>query len=220
MKLTISIDDVNPKKDWRILGDKTEKWMTELHETYGVKYNLFIPSNYHGEAPISKHKGWIDELVATGIFELSAHGHFHKTSNYQTMGEMEFIDMNEGECIERIMMMRKEWEAVGYKPLGWRNPGWMCQPYCVTYLSREFEWAALHYDHNRNLAWDLKMIFGADSINETNIKTHDGHIMLQSHIFGSWNTNNWDNNNFEQLKLSLDFLFKHYNIEPVTISEL
>ena len=56
MKLTIAIDDVNPKKDWRIFGDKTELWLRDLHETYGVKYNLFIPTNHHGEAPISEHK--------------------------------------------------------------------------------------------------------------------------------------------------------------------
>ena len=220
MKLTISIDDVNPKKDWRIFGDETEKYLTELHESYGVKYNLFIPSNHYGEAPLSKHKSWVNELVDSGMFELSAHGHFHKTSNYNTMGEMEFIDMTEVECIERVKMMMGEWESVGYIPKGWRNPGWMCQPHCVPHLSKEFEWAALHYQHNNNLKWDLKMLFGADSINQTDIKTHDGNIMFQSHIFGSWNTNNWNLENFEQLKISLEFLFENYKITPTTISEL
>ena len=220
MKLTIAIDDVNPKKDWRIFGDKTEKWLTELHESYGVKYNLFIPSNHHKDAPISEHKGWVNELVDSGMFELSAHGHFHMTRDRATLGEMEFVDMNEAECIERVKMMMGEWESVGYLPTGWRNPGWMCQPHCVPHLSKEFEWAALHYEHNRNFQWDLKMIFGYDGINETDIKTHDGNIMFQSHIFGAWNRNEWTQENFEQLKMSLEFLFSNYKIEPVTISEL
>ena len=45
-------------------------------------------------------------------------------------------------------------------------------------------------------------------------------IVYIAHIFGSWNTNNWDSKNFEQFKLSLDFLFTNYEINPVTISEL
>ena len=220
MKLTIAIDDVNPKKDWRIFGDKTEKWLTDLHERYNVRYNLFIPSNHHGNTPISEHKGWINELVSSGMFELSAHGHFHQTSNESKFGQMEFVDMTEEECKERIKVMMGEWDIVGYKPKGWRNPGWVCQPYCVKYLSNEFEWAALHYQHNHNLQWDLKMIFGADGINETDIQTHDDNIMFQSHIFGSWNRNEWTERNYEQLKMSLDYIFTNLEITPTTISNL
>ena len=220
MKLTIAIDDVNPKKDWRILGDKTEPWLRDLHETYGVKYNLFIPTNHHEEAPISEHKGWVNELVSSGMFELSAHGHFHQTSDKSKFGEMEFVDMTELECIERIKMMMGEWSSVEYRPFGWRNPGWMCQPYCVPHLSREFDWAALHYEHNRNYQWDLKMLFGADGIHETNIQTHDGNIMLHSHIFGDWNKNEWTKDNYEQLKMSLDYIFTNLEVTPSTISEL
>lgn len=220
MKLTISIDDVNPKKDWRILGEKTEKWLRDLHESFGVKYNLFIPSNHHREAPLSKDRKWIQELIDTEMFELSAHGHYHKTSNYTTMGEMEFIDMDEGECIERVKMMIGEWEAVDYLPKGWRNPGWMCQPYCVPHLSKHFEWAALHYQHNHNLQWDLKMIFGADGINETDVQLHDGAIMFQSHIYGNWNANEWTERTYNQLKLSLGYLVEDLKAVPVTLSDL
>ena len=87
MKLTIAIDDVNPLKDWRIFGDKTEKWLFDLNEKFGVKYNLFIPTNYHNQAPISNDKEWIKELVDSNIFELSAHGHFHQTSNPKKFGD-------------------------------------------------------------------------------------------------------------------------------------
>ena len=220
MKLTIAIDDVNPLKDWRIFGDKTEKWLFDLNKKFGVKYNLFIPTNYHNESSISENKKWINELIDSNIFELSGHGHFHQTSNPKMFGEMEFVDMTEEDCIERIKLMMGEWESVGYNPKGWRNPGWMCQPYCVKHLSEHFEWAALHKEHNHNFEWDLKMLFGADSIHDTDIKLHDGNIMFHSHICGDWNGNVWNEDNYEQLNLSLDHLFTNYDITPTTISEL
>ena len=133
---------------------------------------------------------------------------------------MEFVDMTEEDCIERIKLMMGEWESVGYNPKGWRNPGWMCQPYCVKHLSEHFEWAALHKEHNHNFEWDLKMLFGADSIHDTDIKLHDGNIMFHSHICGDWNGNVWNEDNYEQLNLSLDHLFTNYDITPTTISEL
>ncbi len=218
MNLTIAIDDVNPLKDWRILGDKTEKYLFDLNKKYGVKYTLFIPTNYHNESKISDNKQWVKELIDTNIFELAGHGHFHQTSDKNKYGEMEFVDMNESECIERIQMMMGEWESVGYKPLGWRNPGWMCQPYCVPHLSKEFEYAALHKEHNRNNVWDLEMLFGADGIHQTDIKLHNGDIAFHSHICGDWNDNVWNEENYQQLDLSLGHLFENYEITPTTLS--
>ena len=44
--------------------------------------------------------------------------------------------------------------------------------------------------------------------------------MFQSHIFGSWNKNEWTQSNYEQLKLSLDHLFTNHEITPKIISEI
>ena len=221
MNLTIAIDDVNPLKGWRIFGDKTEKYLFDLNKTFGVKFTLFIPSNYHNEAPISNDKNWINDLKDSGIFELAAHGHYHQTSNPKQLGEMEFAELNNEQDIEdRIKLMFEEWNKVGIKPLGWRNPGWICHPLAKKYLEDKFEYAALHYDHNNNLKWKLKEIFGADGIHETNITTHKDNIMLHSHICGDWNDNVWNENNYKQLNLSLEFLFKNYKLDNKTIAEL
>lgn len=218
--LTIAIDDVNPKKDWRIFGDKTEKFLFDLNREYGVKFTLFIPSNHHGDAPLSENKNWINELISAGIFELAAHGHFHQTSDKARFGEMEFADMKEwNECSERLKMLFGEWEQVGVIPKGWRNPGWICQPFCVPYLSENFKWVALHYDHNQGMKWGCKMVFGADGINETNIMLHEDNIMFQSHIFGDWNKNIWNQENYDQLRLSLDYLIDVWHLKYSTISE-
>ena len=91
---------------------------------------------------------------------------------------MEFFDITEQECVDRISAMLSEWEKVNYRPKGWRNPGWICKEFCIKHLSKKFEWAALHYQHNFNYKWDLKMIFGADSINTEQVDLHDGHIMF------------------------------------------
>lgn len=220
MNLTIAIDDVNPKKDWRILGDKTEKYLFDLNKKFGAKFTLFIPSNHHNTGKLSENKEWIQELNSAGIFELASHGHYHQTSDKNRYGEMEFLDITEQECINRIQLINDEWNHVDIKPKGWRNPGWICQEYCVKHLSDNFEYAALHYEHNHNFEWGCKMIFGADGIHETNIQSHNDNIMFQSHIFGEWNQNTWNNTTYEQMLLSLDYITNNINVQFKTINEI
>ena len=50
----VAIDDVHPEKDWGCEGDKQIEYLDSLNEKYGVKFNLFIPSNYHGKYPLTK----------------------------------------------------------------------------------------------------------------------------------------------------------------------
>ena len=222
MNLTIAIDDVNPLKDWRILGDITEKYLFDLNKKFGAKFTLFIPSNYHNEAPISEHKEWINELNSSGIFELAAHGHFHQTVNPDRFGECEFYELAGDEIIEhRIHLMFEEWDKVGIKPKGWRNPGWLCSWRASELLSKHFDWVALHYEHNRGLIWNgCKEIFGSDGIHKNDITLHSERVMLHSHIFGDWNDNVWNEDNYKQANLSLEFLCKYHDIEFKTMSEL
>ena len=64
------------------------------------------------------------------------------------------------------------------------------------------------------------MIFGHDGIHETNINLHDERIMFQSHIAGDWNDNCWNKENYEQVRLSLSYLLKSYNLKFKTLNEL
>ena len=221
INLTIAIDDVNPKKDWRILGDKTEKYLFDLNKEFGAKFTLFIPSNHHNTGRLSQNVGWLKELNDSGIFELAAHGHYHQTSDPTKYGEMEFFDMTEQECIDRLFLLQDEWSSTGISPEGWRNPGWMCQQHCIPHLSKIFKYSAVHYQHNHNFQWGCKMIFGADGIHETNISLHgENNIMFQSHIFGEWNKNTWNDQTYNQIRLSLDHLTKNHQIQFKTINEL
>ena len=54
----------------------------------------------------------------------------------------------------------EEWSDVDHKPIGWRNPGWLAHPEAVKWLGPLFKYSAVHYEHNHNLQWDCKMIFG------------------------------------------------------------
>lgn len=228
LKLNIACDDVNPLKGYRILGDKTETWFRKLNEDYRVKFTLFIPSNYHNQAPLSQNKEWIQELNSIEWLELAAHGHFHMTNDPQRFGECEFAELDSlTACTDRINMIQEEWKSVRIKPLGWRNPGWLCHKSLnmvfnellpIKYL--DLKYVAVHYEHNRNLQWNCKTFFGHDGIQQENISIHNENmIMFQSHITGKHNHNVWNEQNYDQLRLSLDHLFENYNIEPKLLKE-
>lgn len=223
LKITIAIDDVNPLPDWRILGTPVEEMLIDLNAEYGAKFTLFMPSHYHNhpKTKLSDNKKWVNELEALNIFELAAHGHYHQTPDPKVTGEMEFAILNERQCIERLDLLRTEWNAVGGTPLGWRNPGWLCNPSCVRPLSEEFDYVALHREHNNGMIWpNTKMFFGCVDIQHDEIETSSGVVHFQSHIEGSWNKNVWNDENYVAFKRTLDFICSNYYVDFYTFSEL
>ena len=222
LNLTVAIDDIHPEKGWGLPGDECMYYLDELHKEFGTKFTLFIPSNYHNQYPMSEYKDWIDWLVSLGYFELAAHGHFHQTSSPSMWGECEFAEIQSAEeCLERINAVWIEWNQVKHEPKGWRNPGWLAQKHCVDVIGKWFQYAAVHYEHNHNFQWPCKMLFGHDGIHETDIKLHNGNtLMFQSHIAGNWNKNVWNEENYKQFKLSLEFLKENHILENKFLMEL
>jgi hypothetical protein len=221
INLTISVDDINPLKGWGAKGDIQMEYLDNLHKEFGVKFTLFIPSNYHKQAPLSENKDWVDWLKSKDYFELAAHGHYHQCER-NDIGECEFFELDTKEkSQDRIQLMLKEWESVDHKPLGWRNPGWLGHPLAVKELGKHFKYSAIHYQHNNNLKWDCKTFYGADGIDGTNISIHnDNVIMFQSHIAGDWNDNIWNEKNYKQMRLSIEHLTINHNIKFKTLKEL
>lgn len=220
LKLNIACDDVNPLKGYRILGDKTETWFRKLNEDYGVKFTLFIPSNYHAKAPISQHKEWVQELNSIEWLELSAHGLLHDTADRTKWGECEMFEPNP--LIAGVIndMLGEWYEAIGNYPRGFRPPGWLCSENAKNTLEKCFDYVAIHYEHNQGMQWQCKTFFGHDGIQQENISIHnEDMIMFQSHIAGKHNHNVWNEQNYDQLRLSLDHLFENYNIEPKLLKE-
>lgn len=224
LRITISIDDVHPQKEWRILGDSTEKWLRSLNEQFGTKFTLFIPTNYHKQYPLSENKEWIKELASIDWLELSAHGHYHQTSDPLKFGECEFFELDsENKINDRFDLMLQEWLSVGIIPRGFRFPGWLCSKESNFKFNSSswFDYLALHYEHNGNLIWpNRKIFFGHDGIQQEHISIHNGDmIMFQSHIAGTWNYNVWNEQNYEQLRLSLSHLVEQHNCEFKTLEE-
>ena len=91
--VTISIDDLHPKKDWGCDGDLSVAFLKNLWKEFGCKFTLFIPSNYHGKYPLSKHKDWVDFWRNQEWVELAAHGHFHLCER-DDIGECEFFELD------------------------------------------------------------------------------------------------------------------------------
>jgi peptidoglycan/xylan/chitin deacetylase (PgdA/CDA1 family) len=222
LNLAVAIDDIHPEIGWGMPDDECMGYLDSLNKEFDIKFTLFIPSNYHGHYPLSEHKDWINWLKSLGYFELAAHGHYHMTSNKDTWGEMEFAELQDPKQItNRISLMQNEWQAVEIDPIGWRNPGWICSPQSNKQLRQIFKYAAVHYVHNRGLTWgDCKTIFGADGIHETNIQLHGNNLMFQSHIAGDWNKNSWTKENYEQFRVSLEFLFNSYTINNKFLMEI
>ena len=222
MKITISIDDVHPEKGWGLQGDRCMDYLEQLNKEFGAKFTLFIPSNYHNMFPLSEHKEWVDWLTSKDYFELAAHGHFHQCERTD-IGECEFAELDtEQKVVDRLDLMLQEWTNVGFQPKGWRNPGWLAHPIAVNLLQKTFYYSAVHYEHNRGMDWgNCKTLFGHDGINETDISLHNNNtIMFQSHIAGEWNDNVWNEENYQQLRLSLQHLVNNNTIEFKTLGEL
>ena len=219
MVTTISIDDLHPEQGWGVEGDECVYYLEQLNKEFGCKFTLFIPSNYHGQYPISENKDWIDFWKSKDWVELSAHGHFHSCER-DDIGECEFFELDtEVKAEERIQQCLKEWESVGHKPKGWRNPGWLAHPNAVSVIGKHFDYAALHREHNHNMSWDCKEIFGCDGINEDSLNIENDIVMYQSHIAGDWNDNVWNESNYLRMVESLKYLVSEFNIEFKTLNE-
>lgn len=230
IKLTISIDDVNPLPGWRILGDPSEKWLRTLHEQFGLKFTLFIPSHYHNlpNTQLRDNKEWIQELNSIEWIELAAHGHFHETSDRSRYGECEFLELDYYQASYTLSMSWEQWDDADVDvPCGFRPPGWLVSPQSnqaiKDFIVNEhpiFKYVAIHYQHNNGLKWNCKEFFGHDDIQSNSISVHNENmIMFQSHICGNWNKNVWNQDNYEQLRLSLNYLSENLTYQPATLQE-
>lgn len=230
--INIAIDDCNPLKGYRILGEKPEKWLRELNERFGAKFTLFIPSNFHNQAKLSENKEWVKELNSIPYFELAAHGFYHDTSDRSKWGECEFFEIKGIDvALERVQMIYDEWNAcgLGFEKLGWRSPGWLTSESSKHVIERNFKYAAIHYEHNQGMDWICKTFFGHDGIDKTEIGIHNIHyldpenpvgtVMFQSHIAGNHNDNVWNQLNLDQLRLSLEHLIQTQNCQFKTLKE-
>ena len=218
--VVVAIDDVHPEKDCGVEGDVQVEYLKSLNEKYGVKFNLFIPSNYHDKYPITKD--FVDFWKQYDWIEMSNHGHYHACKN-DGIGEKEFYELTTGEANQRIQESLSLWEECGYKPHGFRAPGWGLTQDTANVVSSYFQWIAGHEEINKDIIWpsDTKFFIGCDGINEPNsLSLYGNTFMFQSHINGVHNDNVWTEENYLHFEQVLDYLLSQYELQFVTISEI
>ncbi len=218
--VVVAIDDIHPEKDWGVEGDAQVEYLKSLNEKYGVKFNLFIPSNYHDKYPITKD--FVDFWKQYDWIEMSNHGHYHACKN-EGVGEMEFYELTTGEANQRIQESLSLWEECGYKPHGFRAPGWGLTQDTANVVSSYFQWIAGHEEINKDIVWpsDTKFFIGCDGINEPNsLSLYGNTFMFQSHINGVHNDNVWTEENYLHFEQVLDYLLSQYELQFATISEI
>ena len=218
--VVIAIDDVHPEKDWGIEGDVQVEYLKSLNEKYGCKFNLFIPSNYHDKYPLTKE--FVDFWKQYDWIEMSNHGHYHACKN-DGIGEMEFYELTTGEANQRIQESLSLWEECGYKPHGFRAPGWGLTQDTANVVSSYFQWIAGHEEINKDIVWpsDTKFFVGCDGINEPDsLSLYGNTFMFQSHINGTHNDNVWTEENYLHFERVLDYLLSQYKLQFLTISEI
>ncbi len=218
--VVVAIDDIHPEKDWGVEGDAQVEYLKSLNEKYGVKFNLFIPSNYHDKYPITKD--FVDFWKQYDWIEMSNHGHYHACKN-DGIGEMEFYELTTGEANQRIQESLSLWVECGYKPHGFRAPGWGLTQDTANVVSSYFQWIAGHEEINKDIIWpsDTKFFVGCDGINEPDsLSLYGNTFMFQSHINGTHNDNVWTEENYLHFEQVVDYLLSQYELRFVTISEI
>tara|TARA_R110000796_G_scaffold33037_2_gene86022 strand:+ start:80 stop:757 length:678 start_codon:yes stop_codon:yes gene_type:complete len=218
--VTISIDDLHPEQGWGCEGDESVGYLEELNKEFGCKFNLFIPSNYHGKYPLSEHKDWVDFWKNKDWVELSAHGHYHDCRNGGP-GECEFAELDYNGAIERISDSMSEWSKCDYLPEGFRMPGWLCNQESGRAIGEKYSYVAIHSHLNDSINFGTKTIKGEVGIHKTDsINVWNNTFMFQSHIAGKTNDNNWDENNYNNFRNVLEYLQKCYTLKYVKIGDL
>ncbi len=216
--VVVAIDDVHPEQGWGVEGDVQVQYLENLHHNYGVKFNLFIPSNYHGKYPITKE--FVDFWKQYDWIEMSNHGHFHACEQ-EDIGEMEFVELDYGSAVQRIQNSLDLWESCGYKPKGFRAPGWGVNQQSADAISSYFEWVAGHEEINKGINWGCHFFEGCDGINEPDsLSLYGNTFMFQSHINGTHNDNVWKEENFLHFEKVIEYLLSQYDLQFVTISEI
>ena len=76
--------------------------------------------------------------------EMSNHGHYHACHN-EGIGEMEFFELQYGDATQRIQDSLNLWESCGYKPKGFRAPGWGVKQHSADAISGYFD--PIHVGH-------------------------------------------------------------------------
>jgi hypothetical protein len=106
-------------------------------------------------------------------------------------------------------------------------PGWEFNPESLKAISENFDYLyphPLHIDTYKNISQRARVIDSTNTYDiqhqiDFNILTN-GILILHSHIDGETNRNKWTDFNFSRLQITLNDLFKFFEVETTFIKDL
>jgi peptidoglycan/xylan/chitin deacetylase (PgdA/CDA1 family) len=217
LKIAIAVDDVHPEAPWGIPTDGASQIWLNVMKSHNIKFTFFVPANYMGQYPLSKHNNWIQFWMDRGV-ELAAHGWWHQQKESEDVRE--FLTDSKT-CEININNIINEWGNTLYGiPRGWKFPGWEFNPVCCSIIDKHFEYVAAHplYDLNFKKA---RVIGPPRSIHEfSSSDIQKGSLILTSHVANSINQNLWTPENIKHLFDTLEELSKTYELEFVHYGDI
>ena len=203
VRANIAVDDPNPSENYSLRNCIGH--FERLHEKYGAKFNLFVPTFYHRRYPITDDGcAWIKWISSFPFFELSAHGYYHRTPLHKrdAPSENEFLYTEGISAEKRFAKMFEMWNAAAkIKPKVFRFPGWDASPHAVNVAVREFGVVMGHPEKNVGPLYNWKgkarVINEFDLIHEPLVEKQT--YFWHSHIYGNHsNTLNKDGGVYSQ----------------------
>jgi hypothetical protein len=202
MKILFTVDDVCPAFPIEPLE--------LLHEYLGLKFECFIPTNYHKENTLTKE--WITSLDRSYV-HINAHGHEHKSLDGSSR---EYRTLNHVELAERINTSLEVFSSLGVDINGIKAPGWDAS-YCYREVLMQFPSISYIYLNKREPFPKTKEIGYTYSVHENfTLAPELPAITLHSHIHPTCGPNGLTN----ELCMKLVHVLKSHLIEPVFASEV
>jgi peptidoglycan/xylan/chitin deacetylase (PgdA/CDA1 family) len=142
LSLALSVDDVRPEQGFG--GDRERgplSYLLRLHEEFGCKATLFVPSDWQGRFALQEHLDWLSWLLEQPCFEVACHGHLHAVEpGSGDPGEFRDIDAETAQA--RIRQSLHVFAEAGHRPLGFKAPGWFLETSAYAVLNRHFSYVA------------------------------------------------------------------------------
>lgn len=228
LKLAISVDDISPKNVNASLDDPFISKIYQIYRDHGIKTTLFVPGNLSGTTDLKFFPDWCKFIDDLEFVEVAGHGFLHDFQNAnQTEDYKEFARMNYDDAIIRCKNIKESLKFFNKTIHGWKMPGWEFNPESLKAISENFDYLyphPLHIDTYKNISQRARVIDSTNTYDiqhqiDFNILTN-GILILHSHIDGETNRNKWTDFNFSRLQITLNDLFKFFEVETTFIKDL
>lgn len=207
--ILFSVDDVHPEHGWCDGHDQQTQYIDLLHDEFGVKFTFFVPANYHYKAPVGSNPDFFLHWDSKNWIELAAHGYAHLVAG--TNDEREFFKMfDTPEIRNSFDKILYEWAQLGFRPAGFKTPGWLISNQALQWAEHFFQYVVSHPQYRKDHI--------INPLTEILHKDNDQLVILHAHANGP-NENNITPENYQGWRQSLQILTDRFDCNFMTFNE-